>query len=59
MTPEEELKMWQDRAGELENALQDAINIIKVLKDRGNFQLKQRQEIVDKIYVLEQILIPF
>lgn len=59
MNDKQKAEMWEARARELDDALYEAINTIKILKDRGNFSYYHKHEIDDRIWMLQQTLIPF
>ena len=59
MTPDDSLKMWINRNKEFEEAIEEAIKIIKILRDSAQWTGSQRAEIDKKIQKLEDVLIPF
>ena len=59
MGPEDSLKMWLERNTELEDALIDAIKVIKALEQNADWTPKQRIEIQNKLQQLQNKLIPF
>ena len=59
MEPEDSLKMWTERVLELEDALQEAIKVIKVLQKTAQWSGAERDEIQRKIDKFEDIYLPF
>lgn len=59
MTDKERLNMWLVRAHALESSLEEAIKVIKTLRDVVQWSSSYKAEIDEKIREFEDALIPF
>jgi hypothetical protein len=59
VTPKDSLKMWIDRVKELEDGLEEAIRLLKLIHRHVQFSAEQKEKLEAKIEYLENIFIPF
>jgi ribosome recycling factor len=59
MSPEDSLRMWVERVTELENGLEEAIAVIRKLRNAAQWSGDQQRQIDKKIEKLTNIWVPF